>query len=115
MNSFRMRFIICKLTDEEMQALKNGEPIISKMLLTQQDYRVFHYKGGNQNEVETQDGNRIWTTSQTWKSWKMKTVLSLFSNSSIRHPMQKKVMLFDPPENGLPVVDYFNSGLLLFL
>ncbi len=62
MNSFRMRFIIGKLTDEEMQALKNGEPIISKMLLTPQDYRVFHYKEGNEIEVETQDGNRIWTT-----------------------------------------------------
>jgi hypothetical protein len=62
MESFRMRFIIGKLTDEELQALKSGEPIISKMLLIPEDYSVFHYKEGDEIEAETQDGNRIWTT-----------------------------------------------------
>lgn len=61
MNSFRMRFIIGKLSDEELLTLKRGEPLISKMLLTPQDYQVFHYREGDEIEAETQDGNRIWT------------------------------------------------------
>jgi hypothetical protein len=61
MGSFKMRFVIGKLTDEELQILKEGEPIISKMLLVPEDYKVFHYKEGNEIEAETQDGNRIWT------------------------------------------------------
>ena len=65
MNSFKMRFIIGKLTDEELQALKDGEPIISKMLLTPADYKVFHYKKGNEIEVESQDGDRTWVTIQS--------------------------------------------------
>lgn len=62
MDFFRMRFIIGKLTDEELQALRRGETIISKMILTEEDYKVFHYEEGNEIEVETLDGNRIWTT-----------------------------------------------------
>jgi hypothetical protein len=62
MDSFRLRFIIGKLTDDELAALKNGEFIITKMLLTPEDYKVFHYKEGDEIEAETQDGNRIMTT-----------------------------------------------------
>ena len=57
-----MRFVVGKLTNEELQALRQDEPIISKMLLTPDDYRVFHYKEGDEIEAETLDGNRIWTT-----------------------------------------------------
>jgi hypothetical protein len=60
MNSFRMRFIIGKLSDEELLILKQGGPVICKMLLSPQDYQVFHYKEGDEIEAETQDGNRIW-------------------------------------------------------
>jgi len=61
MDSFRMRFIVGKLTDEEMRILKRGESIISKLLLIPDDYRVFHYKEGDEIEAESQDGNRLWT------------------------------------------------------
>lgn len=61
MNSFRMRFIIGKLTDEELLTLKQGDPLITKMLLIPDDYKVFHYAEGDEIEAETQDGNRIWT------------------------------------------------------
>jgi hypothetical protein len=61
MDSFKMRFIVGKLTDEELQILKQGEAIISKMLLIPEDYKVFHYKEGDGIEAETQDGNRMWT------------------------------------------------------
>ena len=61
MEPFRMRFIIGKLSDEELSALKEGKSVVSKMLLTPQDYQVFHYKEGDEIEAETPDGNRIWT------------------------------------------------------
>ena len=57
-----MRFIIGKLTNDEFKTLKRGEPIISKMLLNPEDFRVFHYREGDEIEVETLEGNRIWTT-----------------------------------------------------
>ena len=62
MDSFKFRFIIGKLTNEELEVLKDGGPIITKMLMTPEDFKAFHYKEGNEIEVETQDGNRIWTT-----------------------------------------------------
>lgn len=59
-----MRFIVGKLTDEELQGLRQGHLVISKMLLVPDDYKLFHYKEGDPIEAETQDGNRIWTTIQ---------------------------------------------------
>lgn len=56
-----MRFIIGKLTDEEFRALESGVPIVSKMLLIPDDFRVFHYQEGDTIEAETHDGNRILT------------------------------------------------------
>lgn len=56
-----MRFIVGRLTDHELLTLKRGETIISKMLLTPDDYKVFHYKEGDEIEAETEEGNRIWT------------------------------------------------------
>ena len=57
-----MRFVIGKLTDAELEMLKSNQPIITKMLLIPEDHRLFHYKEGDEIEVETQEGNRIWTT-----------------------------------------------------
>ena len=62
MDSYRMRFIVGTLTDEELLTLRRGEIIISKMLLIPDDYRLFHYREGDDIEAETQDGNRILTT-----------------------------------------------------
>ncbi len=62
MDPFRMRFIVGKLTDEELEALRQGHLVISKMLLVPDDYKVFHYREGDPIEAETQDGDRIWTT-----------------------------------------------------
>ena len=62
MKPFRMRFVIGKLTDEELHSLKEGRSIISKMLLLPDDYNLFRYHDGDDIEAETQDGNRIWTT-----------------------------------------------------
>jgi|SRR5690606_24418768 hypothetical protein len=57
---FRMRFIVGKLTQDEMAALKKGDPVIAKMLLIPDDYKVFHYKTGDEIEVETEEGDRVW-------------------------------------------------------
>ena len=62
MDPFKMRFIIGKLTDAEFELLKSGHPVVSKMLLIPDDYRLFHYQEGDDIEAESQDGNRIWTT-----------------------------------------------------
>lgn len=57
-----MRFIVGKLTDDELQALRRGQAVISKLLLLPEDYKVFHYRVGDDIEAETPEGNRIWTT-----------------------------------------------------
>lgn len=61
MGTFRMRFVIGKLSDQEMEMLRDGHQVISKMLLVPDDYRLFHYKEGDLIEVETSEGNRVWT------------------------------------------------------
>lgn len=61
MDSFRMRFI-GKLNAEELELIKQGAPVISKLLLPPHDVGLFHYKVGDPIEAETPEGNRIWTT-----------------------------------------------------
>jgi hypothetical protein len=56
----KINFIIGQLSDEELETLKNGYSIISKMILTPDDYGLFHYKEGDNIQVETDDGNRLW-------------------------------------------------------
>lgn len=63
-----MRFIIGKLTNAELEMLKSGQPIITKMLLIPEDYRLFHYKEGDDIEAETQEGHRIHTTIQNMET-----------------------------------------------
>lgn len=57
-----MRFVVGKLTEQELNALRKGDSIISKLLLVPDDYKLFHYKAGDKIEAETHDGYRIWTT-----------------------------------------------------
>jgi hypothetical protein len=54
-----MRFIV-GITEAELLALTDGEQIISKMLLIPDDYKVFHYREGDNIEAETPEGNRMW-------------------------------------------------------
>lgn len=63
MNTFRMRFIV-GITETDLLALNQGEQVISKMLLIPDDYRAFHYAHGDEIEVETPEGNRLWTIIQ---------------------------------------------------
>lgn len=68
MKPFKMRFVLGKLSDEELQSLQQGESVISKMLLTPDDYQAFHYREGDEIEAETHDGNRVWTTIKNIES-----------------------------------------------
>lgn len=60
MDSFKMHFIVA-LTNEELDVLKRGDQVISKLLLVPDDYRVFRYKEGDAIQAETYEGNRITT------------------------------------------------------
>lgn len=62
MNPIRIRFIIGKLTEDEVDRLRDGMPVISKMILSPDDYQVFNYREGDTIEIETHHGNRLWTT-----------------------------------------------------
>ena len=58
----KVRFVISQLCEEEVTALKEGHQIIAKMILTPDDYILFHYKKDELIEVETDHGNRLWCT-----------------------------------------------------
>jgi hypothetical protein len=59
---YKVSFIIGDLAEEEIEALKEGHTIISKMILTPDDFKIFHYKKGAQIQIETGHGNRLWCT-----------------------------------------------------
>lgn len=60
--SVKVNFIIGQLSEEDADALKKGYSIISKMILTPDDYSLFHYKEGEFIQVETDHGLRLWCT-----------------------------------------------------
>jgi hypothetical protein len=62
MQPIKVTFVIGQLREEEMLALKNDEIIVSKMILSQDDYSIFRYKEGDQIQVESQNGDRVWCT-----------------------------------------------------
>lgn len=83
MSSFRIRFI-GSIREDELHALKSGAEVISKMLLTPDDFQAFHYAEGDAIEAETPDGNRIWTTIRRIEviddSYRKIVILSLTNN-----------------------------------
>lgn len=62
MMEYKINFIIGDIPDEEMEALKEGHTIITKMILAPDDFKVFHYSKGGRIQVETGHGNRLWCT-----------------------------------------------------
>lgn len=57
-----VRFIINALSETEVQFLKNGQQVITKMILTPDDHKLFHYREGDEIEVQTDHGNRLMCT-----------------------------------------------------
>jgi hypothetical protein len=62
METINVRFIIGELSEYEVDTLKDGQSIISKMILPPDDFTLFRYRIGDAIEAETQHGNRIWCT-----------------------------------------------------
>ena len=58
--SIKITFIIGQLSYDDFEQLKNGYSLISKMILSVEDYKLFHYKEADKIEVETKDGLRLW-------------------------------------------------------
>jgi hypothetical protein len=62
MDPINIRFVISQLGENEISTLKSGEPVISKMILSPEDHRLFRYAEGDSIEIETAHGNRLWCT-----------------------------------------------------
>jgi hypothetical protein len=56
----KVKFVLGAINEEEVQSLEEGYAIISKMILMQDDYNIFHYKLGDSIQVETDHGYRLW-------------------------------------------------------
>lgn len=53
-------FVISALTEREVDLLNEGYEIISKMILTPEDDKLFRYEVNDRIQVETQNGRRLW-------------------------------------------------------
>jgi hypothetical protein len=60
MNQVPVRFIVGELSEEDVEALKHSQAIISKIILSYEDFRLFNYREGDTIQVETEHGNRLW-------------------------------------------------------
>ena len=60
MTQVPVRFVVGELSEEDVAALQNDQRIISKLILTPDDYTLFQYREGDCIQVETEHGNRQW-------------------------------------------------------
>lgn len=58
----KVNFVIGEINDDEVHSLNHGYFIISKMILTPDDYKLFRYQEGGTIQVETDHGYRLWCT-----------------------------------------------------
>jgi hypothetical protein len=59
MERIKVTFVI-GLREEEVEALKNDEVVVSKLILMPGDQEIFRYKEGDRIQVESPHGNREW-------------------------------------------------------
>jgi hypothetical protein len=59
MSQVPVRFIVGELTQEEVDALNDGREVISKIILSYEDFKLFNYHEGDTIEVETEHGYRV--------------------------------------------------------
>jgi hypothetical protein len=62
MDPVKITFVIGKLSDDELEVLNQQHPLVSKMILSLDDYKIFRYKEGDSIQAETDHGNRLWCT-----------------------------------------------------
>jgi hypothetical protein len=60
MEPLKISFIIGQLSDDEIEVLQENRPLVSKMILSADDFQLFRYKKGDAIQVETHHGNRLW-------------------------------------------------------
>lgn len=60
MGSVKISFVISDLNEEDVRLLRDNYSIVSKMILTPDDYKLFRYNKGDRIQVETDHGNRLW-------------------------------------------------------
>jgi hypothetical protein len=61
MDPIKVNFI-GQVNEEEVELLKNGYAIITKLIVSKEDFTIFHYNAGDPIQVETAQGNRLWCT-----------------------------------------------------
>jgi hypothetical protein len=62
MSKIQVSFILGEVSEEDVLALKNNQPITCKLLLTPEDLKLFAYSLGDLIEIETRNGHRLWST-----------------------------------------------------
>lgn len=60
MRPIKVSFVISDLSSDEIEQLKHNYSIVAKMILTPDDYKLFRYGPGDQIQVQTQQGDRLW-------------------------------------------------------
>jgi hypothetical protein len=60
--NIKIIFIIGQVSEGDFESLAEGEKVTSKMILTEDDFALFHYKESDEIQVETDHGNRQWCT-----------------------------------------------------
>lgn len=58
--NIKISFVIGQISHQELESLKEGYSLISKMIIPADDYSLFTYKEGENIQVETNEGNRLW-------------------------------------------------------
>ena len=56
----RINFVIGQISEGDFEMLESGYHVISKMIITRDDFDLFHYREGDRIQVETENGNRLW-------------------------------------------------------
>ncbi|HEY0653198.1 MAG TPA: hypothetical protein VGD65_08715 [Chryseosolibacter sp.] len=58
----KINFVIGQISEGDFDSLAAGDKVTSKMILNNEDFKLFRYKEGDSIEVETDHGNRQWCT-----------------------------------------------------
>lgn len=58
--SIKISFIISEIPEDDLQGLRDGYTVIAKMILVPEDEKLFQYQKGDDIQVETENGNRLW-------------------------------------------------------
>lgn len=57
--TIKINFVV-GLSEGDFELLESGYNVVSKMILSKDDFDLFHYVEGERIQVETEDGNRLW-------------------------------------------------------